>query len=230
MRVKAAVLNVVMIGVLSVAVSSSVQAAPLPWSDKVYSHFSDQEPLSSLLKTLALTQNTQISVSDRINDVVSVHFQQKTTKAMFDELAKSHGLIWYYDGGVLYVSKKDEIQTGSISLTFNTTKEFSQSLRQLGILDDHFYWVESEHDNTVYFKGPERFVSTVLKMSKVLDKKPTKPRVYKWVDKNGVPTFSSTMPGQFNNDRKLGVVDVDSGVSVVGSKGSEVHWLGDFSR
>lgn len=200
----------------SMLLSSSLSAAQLPWSDKVYSHFSDQEPLESLLETLAASQNTQIVVSKKIEDVVSVHFKEKTAKAIFQELVKAHGLIWYYDGGVLYISKKNEIQAGSINLKYHTTKEFAQSLRQLGILDDHFYWVESAHDNTVYFKGPERFVSTVLKMSNVLDKKPAKPRIYKWIDKKGVPTFSSKMPGHFNEHKNLNVIDVDRGVSVVG--------------
>ena len=218
MKFKTAILKTILAGMFSLALSNNVYAAPLPWSDKSYSHFSDQEPLESLLKTLAGTENTQISVSKKIDDVVSVHFQNRTVKDIFEELVKAHGLIWYYDGGVLYVSKKDEVQTGSINLKFNTTKEFSQSLRQLGILDEHFYWVESEHDNTVYFKGPEQFVSTVLKMTNVLDKKPVKSRVYKWVDKDGVPTFSSNMPGQFNKNKTLGVIDVDKGVSVVGNK------------
>lgn len=208
---------VIMSSVLfSILLSSHLSAAQLPWSNKVYSHFSDQEPLESLLETLAASQNTQIVVSNKIEDVVSVHFKEKTAKVIFQELVKAHGLIWYYDGGVLYISKKSEIQAGSINLKYHTTKEFAQSLRQLGILDDHFYWVESAHDNTVYFKGPERFVSTVLKMSNVLDKKPARPRIYKWIDKKGVPTFSSKMPGHFNRNENLNVIEVDKGVSVVG--------------
>lgn len=218
------------IGIVSIMLSSNLLAAQLPWSKKVYSHFSDQEPLESLLETLAASQNTQIVVSKKIEDVVSAHFKEKTAKAIFKELVKAHGLIWYYDGGVLYISKKDEIQSGSINLKYHTTKEFSQSLRQLGILDDHFYWVESAHDNTVYFKGPERFVSTVLKMSNVLDKKPAKPRIYKWIDKNGVPTFSSKMPGHFNKNKNLNVIDVDKGLSVVGDSPLGTRWLGNFSE
>lgn len=230
MKLLAVNLKTISIIIISMLLSSHLSAAQLPWSEKVYSHFSDQEPLSTLLETLAASQNTQVTISKRIDDVVSVHFKKKTAKNIFEELVKAHGLIWYYDGGVLYISKREETQTGSINLKYHTTKEFAQSLRQLGILDDHFYWVESEHDNTVYFKGPERFVSTVLKMSKVLDKKPAKPRIYKWIDKNGVPNFSSKMPGRFNKSRQLGVVDVDRGVSIVGESSIEPRWLGNFSE
>ncbi|MCK5895884.1 MAG: hypothetical protein KAG20_03700 [Cocleimonas sp.] len=223
-------IQIICIILFSIMLSTTVPAAQLPWSKKVYSHFSDQEPLSSLLATLAASQNTQVTVSKRIDDVVSVHFKKKTARTIFKELVKAHGLIWYYDGGVLYISKKDETQTGSVSLEHHTTKEFSQSLRQLGILDDHFYWVESEHDNTVYFKGPERFVSSVLKMSTILDKKPAKPRIYKWVDKNGIPNFSSSMPSHFNKHKKLNVIDVDNGISVVGDSRREKRWIGNFSE
>jgi len=230
MNLPAKKLHIIYTILFSILFSIDLSAAQLPWNDKVYSHFSDQESLESLLETLAASQNTQISVSKKIDDVISLHFKEKTAKAIFEELVKAHGLIWYYDGGVLYISKKDETQTGSISLKYHTTKEFAQSLRQLGILDDHFYWMESAHDNTVYFKGPERFVSTVLKMSKVLDKKPAKPRIYKWIDKNGVPTFSSSMPGHFNRSKDLNVIDVNKGVSVVADSVTKPRWLGDFSK
>ena len=216
--------------IFSISFSTDLSAAQLPWSTKIYSPFSDQEPLESLLKTLAASQNTQISVSKKIDDVVSVYFKEKTAKFIFKELVKAHGLIWYYDGDVLYVSKKDETQTGSVHLKYHTTKEFSQSLRQLGILDDHFYWMESVHDNTVYFKGPERFVSTVLKMANVLDKKPSKPRIYKWIDQNGVPTFSSSMPNRFNKSKNLDVIEVDHGVSMISDNNLDMHWVGDFSK
>ncbi len=223
-------LSILCLMVFSISLSINLSAAQLPWSNKIYSHFSDQEPLESLLEALAASQNTQISVSKKIDDIVSVHFKEKTAKFIFEELVKAHGLIWYYDGGVLYVSKKDETQTGSVNLKYHTTKEFAQSLRQLGVLDDHFYWMESEHDNTVYFKGPERFVSTVLKMANVLDKKPAKPRIYKWIDKNGVPTFSSTMPGRFNKSKNLDVIEVDHGVSMVSETSLDTRWVGDFSK
>jgi type III secretion protein C len=230
MKLLAKYLKTIGIIIFSMMLSTYLSAAQLPWSDKVYSHFSDQESLSSLLETLAASQNTQVVISKRIDDVVSVYFKKRTAKSIFKELVKAHGLIWYYDGGVLYISKRNEIQTGSINLKYHTTKEFAQSLRQLGILDDHFYWVESQHDNTVYFKGPERFVSTVLKMSKVLDKKPAKPRIYKWIDKNGIPNFSSKMPSRFNRSKSLDVIDVDKGVSVVGDSTVEQRWLGNFSK
>ncbi len=218
------------IALFSTLFSINLSAAELPWSNKVYSHFSDQEPLASLLETLAASQNTQISVDEKVKDVVSLQFKEKTAKTIFEELVKAHGLIWYYDGDVLYISPKDQIQTGSINLKYHTTKEFAQSLRQLGILDDHFYWKESEHDNTVYFKGPERFVSTVLKMANVIDKKPSKPRIYKWIDKNGIPTFSSTMPSHLNKSKNLDLIDVDRGVSVVADDAEISRWLSDFSK
>ncbi len=224
MKLRVINLKTTSIIIILMLLSSHLSAAQLPWSNKIYSHFSDQEPLSTLLETLAASQNTQVTISKKIDDVVSVHFKKKTAKNIFKELVKAHGLIWYYDGGVLYISKRDETQTGSVNLKYHTTKEFAQSLRQLGILDDHFYWVESEHDNTVYFKGPERFVSTVLKMSKILDKKPTKSRIYKWIDKNGVPNFSSKMPERFNKSKSLDVIDVDRDVSVVGNTSIERRW------
>jgi type II secretory pathway component GspD/PulD (secretin) len=181
--------------ILWLSVNGVVWAAPVPWKDGKYSHFSDQEPLSDMLKALAGFQDIPIVVSPKVKDVVSLHFKEQKPQEIFNELAKTYGLIWYYDKEALFVYKEDEVQAASVSLKKTSPKEFTNSLERLDVLDDRFPWEISEVDNVIYFKGPERFVSTVLDLAKVMDTQDLARRqVYRWKDKRGVVNFSSEDP------------------------------------
>lgn len=170
-------------------------AAPLPWKDEKYSHFSDEEPLGELLKTLAALQDIPIVVSPKVKDVVSLHVIDKQPAAIFQELARNYGLIWYYDKEALFVYKEDEVQTASVSMKKMSPQEFTNSLKRLEVLDERFNWEVSEVDNIIYFTGPERFVSSVLDMAKVMDTQELGRRqIYRWKDRQGVMNFSSEDP------------------------------------
>ncbi|HPY42183.1 MAG TPA: hypothetical protein PLM98_16780, partial [Thiolinea sp.] len=97
--------RILVIGLL--LLTKVAMAAPLAWSDKVYSHFSDQEPLADLLETLASTQKVPVVISPNIKDVVSLHYKEQLPKAIFDDLAKTYNLIWFFDGESLYVYKEN---------------------------------------------------------------------------------------------------------------------------
>lgn len=184
----------------------SVLAAPLPWNEKSYSHYSDQEPLSEMLKTLAANQGTPITISPMVDDVVSMHYRNETSRAIFDDLVKTHGLIWYFDGEAVYVYKEEEAKRGSVSMENMTPKEFSNALKRLEVLDDQFHWEVSEVDNLIYFTGPERFVSVVVNMAKLMDSNASqRTRIFRWVDAQGRVHYS--------NERPLDTSDVNKDVA-----------------
>lgn len=170
-------------------------AAPVPWKNASYSHFSDQEPLADMLKTLLAEENIPIVVSPKVKDIVSMHYKEQKPEAIFNDLAKTYGLIWYYDKESLFVYKEDEVQTASVSLKKASPNEFTNALKRMQVLDERFKWQVSEVDNIVYFTGPERFISSVLDMAKVMDTQDlAKRQIYRWKDKNGVINFSSEDP------------------------------------
>lgn len=173
----------------------TVQAAPLPWNEKPYSHFSDEEPLAEMLEALAANQGTPISLSPKVDDVVSMHYKNRSSKEIFLDLIKSHGLIWYYDGESVFVYKEAEAKRGSISMENMSPQEFSEALKRLEVLDDQFHWEISEVDNVIYFTGPERFVSSVLSMAELMDSNASKrTKIFKWVDSGGRVHYSNERP------------------------------------
>ena len=181
--------------VLVCLLAQSVMAAELPWSEKKYSHYSDQEPLAEMLQTLAANQDLPVVVSPKVDDVVSMHYKERLPAEIFADLAKSYGLIWFYDGETLYVYKESEAQRGSVSLEKMSPNEFSTALKRLNVLDSQYHWEVSEIDNVIYFTGPERFVTAVLDMAKLMDTQGRdRPQIYKWVDNNGQVNYSNERP------------------------------------
>lgn len=174
---------------------SCLMAEKLPWDIEKYTHYSEEQPLKEMLEAMASSQGTNIVVSPKVNDIISVYYKEMYPIDILKALAQSNKLLWYYDGEILYVYKNDEIQTGSVTLEKMSVKDFSQTLRKIGILDDQFYWNEIEEEGIVYFKGPERFVSAVLQMSKILDSKaPNNNKVFKWKDSSGRVNYSNINP------------------------------------
>lgn len=181
---------------LLLAVSPLSSAAPLTWETKSYSHFSDQEPLSDMLQTLAAVEHTPIVVSPKVKEVVSLHYKQRAPLDIFKDLAKTYGLIWFFDGETLYVYKESEAQRGTVSLKKMSPEEFTSALKRLKMLDEQYHWEVSAVDNVIYFTGPERFVSSVLDMAKLMDDTNRKGRtqVYKWTDSKGQIHYSNERP------------------------------------
>lgn len=186
--------------------TSNLMAAKLPWDDSKYTHYSEEQPLKDMLEAMASSQGTSIVVSPKVTDVISVYFKELPPLEILKSLTESNKLMWYYDGEILYVYKNDEIQTGSVTLKQISVKDFSQTLRKIGILDNQFYWNEIEEEDIVYFKGPERFVSAVLQMSEILDnKKPSNNKVFKWTDSTGRVNYSNINPERGKNSKNSNI-------------------------
>lgn len=191
-------------------------AAPLPWGDKPYSHFSDQEPLADMLTTLAANEKTPIVVSPAIKQVISAHFKERPVKSIFEELTKTQGLIWYYDKETLYVYKEDEVKTGSVSLKSLTPNEFVDALKRLEIYDDRFKWEVSEVDNVIKIIGPERLINVVIDNAKLMDSQASKEkRIYKWKDSTGKIHYSSDRPVMTDSNWDVKVSEKYPGVVVL---------------
>jgi type II secretory pathway component GspD/PulD (secretin) len=187
----------------SLFVSSLVNAETLPWKNEKYTHYSEEEPLKDMLQAMASSQNTTAVISPKVDDIVSIYYKERYPQDILDELTKAHDLMWFYDGEALFIYKKAEAQTGSVSLKNLSVAEFSNTMRKLGILDDKFYWNELEEESLIQLKGPERFVTSVLQMAKIIDvPQATEEKIYKWKDENGTINFSGHNPnrGEKSND------------------------------
>lgn len=206
-------LNLLLCLFISVSFLSIAHAEALPWKNEKYTHYSEEEPLKDMLQAMASSQNTTAVISPKVNDIVSIYYKERYPQDILDELTKAHDLMWFYDGEALFIYKKSEAQTGSVSLKNLSVAEFNNTMRKLGILDDKFYWNALEEENLIQFKGPERFVTSVLQMAKIIDvPQATEEKIYKWEDENGTVNFSGHNPnrGEKSNDIDVTILKKES--------------------
>lgn len=187
-------LSCVMLGMLWIG---SAQSAVIPWKTKVYSHYSNNEELSDVVRSLMSSQSIPVVISDKVEEVVKVHFERHKPQAVLERLSDMYGLTWYYDGHVLFVYSAEEVITATLRLKNVSASEFTYSMKELGVFDSKFKWRMSERDGVIYFSGPERFVDLVMEMARVVDntgKKPPSQFVYTWRDNEGQKHFSTNPP------------------------------------
>ncbi len=185
------------IALLLLSWSALSGAAPLPWRSTVYSHYSDHEPLSDVLRSLVAGEGISVVVSPRITEVVSLHVQREPPQQVLERLAGLYHLTWYFDGQVLYVYRDDELQTATLKLRRVSPADFTRMLRRVGVFEARFPWRVAERERLVYFAGPRPYVALVMEMAKALERgrgRRAGAVVYRWTDAAGVVNFGSAPP------------------------------------
>ena len=159
---------------LTAVTAGTVQGAEVPWKETPYSHVSDNERLSDLLRDFFASQGINAVVSENITGTVNGRFDQYAPKRFFRQLAAAYALIWYYDGNLLYVYKADEADSRLIYLEFLRVPELTAVLKRLGIYDERFSVKGGGEDSIAYVSGPARYVALVVETSAMMDAKAAK--------------------------------------------------------
>lgn len=176
------------------------QAVQPPWSAAPFSYFAANDDIAEVLRGFAAGQGIPLVVSGKVAGKVNGRFDGLAPAEFLDRLVAAYGLIWYYDGHVLYVYRADEMRSRIVKLNFYPVARFQQTLRQLGILDQRFVFKPVENEGIAFVSGPEPFLDLVENMGKALDAGfPVKATaqadaIYRWTDENDRVHYSSEPP------------------------------------
>jgi type III secretion protein C len=92
-----------------------------------------------------------------------------TPQSMLEFVATNFGLIWYYDGNVLYVYPSSEAKSQVIRLNYSTTDRLKQTLAKMNIADKRYPITYDARANTALVSGPKRYVELVEQTTRALD-------------------------------------------------------------
>ena len=179
---------------LAMVFSLGVSATELTWTQPLYSHYANEEPIQDVFKNMLAAESIPVVISDKVEGKISARFDREPVEQVFKKLIQIYNLTWYYDGRSLYLYSNDEISTAMVRLHRISVDEFTQSLNDLDILESRFQWRTAETDGLIFFSGPARYVSLVEEMVKVLDKKQDQYKVYQWQGPDGDISFSTQRP------------------------------------
>ena len=144
-------------------------AAVPNWGREPYTYVTVDQELQQVLREFAANIGVTIQISPNVQGTVRGRLPSLPPEQFLELLARTYGLLWYYDGVVLYVNALDEVESRMIKLNTISVDTLARSLVELDIDDPRFPWTVSEGPGILYVAGPPRYVQLVTQTAELLD-------------------------------------------------------------
>lgn len=166
-RLRGASVRFVVVATLCCA-AGWVQAAEVRWRAGVFNYQAQNKPLREFLQEFAASQGVTVVVAKEVEGTVSGRFRL-TPSSMLDLMTATHGLVWYYDGNVLFVYPASEVASQVVRLNNAPVARLREALERLRIADQRFPITYDTRQNTAFVSGPKRYVELVLQSARAVD-------------------------------------------------------------
>jgi type III secretion protein C len=136
------------------------------WPAGQYKYVVIDQDLKDVLTEFGRNAKLSLRISDAVGGKrVRGEVKAGSAEQFFKDLCASYGLVWYYDGAVVYVNSESEVRTELIDLGRLAEKgvgekKLIEKLESLGAAD-HRYSVKSSGDNLISVSGPPAYVAMV---------------------------------------------------------------------
>jgi type III secretion protein C len=158
-----------LIAAISGLMASSSFSAELPWKQaRKFERTVEQKDLRELLREFTAGYGVAIVIDQQVTGNVSGRFNL-TPQSMLDYLASSYGLVWFYDGNVLYVSTADSVTSEIIPLPAQTADRSLRTLERLGLLDVRYPITVDSRARIARVAGPKQYVDLIRNTLRGID-------------------------------------------------------------
>jgi type III secretion protein C len=154
---------------LVVGAPCSVWAADMPWGSKKTEYTAiEPKDLRVFLREFAAQQGVGVFLDPEVKGELTGRYDL-SPRSMMELLGRTFGLIWYFDGKVLYVYPASAVESSVIRLNDINQAQFQRTLDRLGISDSRFPLAFDDR-GSVLVSGPKRYVELVRDAAKVADR------------------------------------------------------------
>lgn len=143
-------------------------AAFMDWKNIPYSHSCHEEGLGQLLRDFFANQGINVIISKEVNGVVSGDFKNVAPDEFFEAMVTSFGLVYYFDGSILYIYGGEEIDSKIIETGGMSAQEFIDTLTQLAIFDPRYPVRFIPDKGIAMVSGPKRMVELIAETATIL--------------------------------------------------------------
>jgi type III secretion protein C len=147
---------------LSIAAAwpAAAAAAEMKWDNKKISYVALQpKELRAVIGELAAQQGIGVSIDPEVKGELAPGRYELSARSMMELIGRNFGVLWYFDGRVLYVYPGTSVENAMIRLTNASPAQLQRSLERLGIADSRFPL--SFDGDRVLVSGPKRYVELV---------------------------------------------------------------------
>ena len=131
------------------------------WFAKPYSYILINQDIRDALKEFGRNLSVPVSLSEKIRGQVRGEVRAETAGAFLTRLAEANGLIWYFDGSVLYVNSTEEFATQIIDAGRANGAMVIEEVRRLSLMDDRFSIKSTPNAPALRVSGPPAFIAMV---------------------------------------------------------------------
>ena len=149
------------IAVVIVGASHRADANSPDWYTKPYSYILINQDIRDALKEFGRNLNIPVSLSDKIRGQVRGEVRAETAGAFLTKVADANGLIWYFDGSVLYINTNEEFATQIIDAGRASGSMVIEEVRRLSLMDDRFAIKSTPNAPALRVSGPPAFIAMV---------------------------------------------------------------------
>jgi type III secretion protein C len=145
-----------------------LQAAEVRWRTEKFSYVTKGQAVREFLRQFGASQGLTVVVDPAVEGTMVGTFNL-TPQSMLEFVSTTFGLIWYYDGNVLYVYPSSEARSQIVRLNYTTSERLRQTLTKLRIGDKRYPITFDAAANTALVSGPKRYVELVEQTARALD-------------------------------------------------------------
>lgn len=136
----------------------------IPWKNQEFYYFAQDEELQDLIRNFCLSQGVNVVIDPMVEGQVSGLFEDIAPDDFLNQLSKAYGLIWFYDGNVLYVEPFNRIISHIVQVEYYDASHLRQMLSALGIEGSNFALRSLDKQGLMLISGSPRFVATVVEI------------------------------------------------------------------
>lgn len=114
-----------------------------------------------MLRNFCLSQGVNTVIDPRIEGKVNGLFQNIMPDDFLSQISKAYGLLWFYDGNVLYIDPFDTITSQLLQVEYYDADRLLKMLETLGIEGSNFSLRSLDAQGLMLVSGSPRFVSMV---------------------------------------------------------------------
>ena len=145
------------------AVSVNAGAGMPANMDKSVNLIAREQPLVSFLGDLFAQIGVPAIVDASVEGKVNGRFTSVSASKVFNDMARSFGLVMFYDGAVVYIYTGKDVSRRILAVPNHVTRRVMKNATDLGLIDKHNH-LRASRDGGLVVTGTKRFLELVEEM------------------------------------------------------------------
>ena len=142
-------------------VVASSARAPEDWEKKPYPYSIVRQDVADALRNFGYNTGINVSLAPDVQGAIQGRIKAGTARNFLDQITRSTGLDWYFDGTVIYVSPISQEQTAVLSLNGMPFDRLKSRVIREKLFDSQYRLSQQGGGDTLVVSGPPSYVAVM---------------------------------------------------------------------